>query len=366
MKTVIIYKEALLHFSETFIAEQAGALRTFRPKYVGLRRADPCLSFGGESLQLSTDPGRFAKWRVSLYRRMPIAPSFHHRVKRLEADLIHAHFAPDGAQVSALAARLHLPLVVTLHGADVTVRRDFAHHYGKLWARAALILCVSEFIRCKAIEAGFPPEKLRVHHIGIDLGKFSPAAIPRTPGLVLFVGRLVEKKGCEGLLRAMNIVRAVVPHVSLIVIGDGPLRSSLTALASSLGLSCQFLGARPAGEVLSWMHRASVFCVPSQTASDGDSEGLGMVFLEAQACKLPVVSNRHGGIPEAVKHGKTGLLVEEGDFRALSEALIRYLTNPGFAVEHGSAGRAWVESNFDLYKQTETLEQIYEEVLSGG
>ncbi len=364
MKTVLIYKESLLNPSETFVAEQARTLQRYRPEYVGLTRSEPCLSFEGEPLYLAGGRSQVSRWRVGLYRRIPLAPLFHWRIRQLHADLIHAHFASDGLQVTSLSEKLDVPLIVTLHGADVTVRQNFAPRYVRLWNRASLFLCVSEFIRYKAIEAGFPAEKLRVHYIGIDLGKFHPPAAPRVPGLILFVGRLVEKKACEVLLRAMDIVRAVVPDASLIIIGDGPLRPALMALASSLDLPCQFLGSQSPAVVQSWMQRASIFCVPSQTATNGDSEGLPMVFLEAQASGLPVVSTLHSGIPDAVKQGETGLLVQEGDFHALAQALINYLNHSELAIQHGLAGRTRVANGFDLFKQTRSLEELYDEMLS--
>jgi len=365
MKTVLVYKESLLNPSETFVAEQAGALTRYRAQFLALSRPERCLAFKGEPIYLNG--GRQGAWphfRVRLYRRTYFAPLFHRRVRRVNAALIHAHFAQDGLQMVGLSESLQIPLITTLHGADVTVRRDFASRYGKLWKRASLFICVSDFIRGEAIKAGFPAEKLRVHHIGSDLRKFHVSNAPRTPGLVLFVGRLVEKKGCEVLVRAMQRVQAEVPGASLVVIGDGPLRPALTAIAQELHLSCKFLGPQPPAEVSAWMRKASVFCAPSQRAANGDAEGLGMVFLEAQGSGLPVVSTLHGGIPEAVKQGVTGLLVPEADTHALGDALIEYLTHPELLAKHGAAGPSWVAQDFDLFKQTALLEEIYDEVTS--
>ena len=101
------------------------------------------------------------------------------------------------------------------------------------------------------------------------------------------------------------------PAAELVVIGDGPLRPDYEALAAGLGVRCRFLGTQPPAVVREWMARAAVFCVPSVVAASGDAEGFGIVFIEAQAMGLPVVSTLSGGIPEAVKHGETGLLVAE-------------------------------------------------------
>jgi len=364
MKTVIIYKGQLLAVSETFIAEQVGALRHYRPQYVALGRTEPALAVQGEPIYLTgAKPGLYARWRQGLYRRAPIAPIFHMRIKRSHASLIHAHFAADGLQISDISKRLGIPLIVTLHGADITVRQEFSPQFTKLWEHASLFICVSRFIRERAIEAGFPAEKLRVHSIGIDIGKFRFSDVPRTKSLILFVGRLVEKKGCETLLLALDRVRNMVSDVSLVVIGDGPLRGKLSEIVNDRQLPCTFVGSQPADEVRSWMQKASIFCAPSQMAANGDSEGLGMVFLEAQACGLPVVSTLHGGIPEAVKNGETGLLVPEGDSGALAAALLRYLQDPEMAKKHAVSGRAWVEEHFDLSKQTRILEELYTEFL---
>jgi glycosyltransferase involved in cell wall biosynthesis len=258
---------------------------------------------------------------------------------------------------------LNVPLIVTLHGYDVTVRQNFAARYTSLWKQVSLFLCVSDFIKHKAVEAGFPAKKLMVHHIGIDTSVFHPPTESRVSGLILFVGRLAEKKGCENLLRAMDIVRGTVSGASLVIIGNGPLRPTLQALASSLRLPCQFLGPQPPAKVQEWMQKASILCAPSQTAAGGDSEGLPIVLLEAMAVGLPVVSTFHAGIPEAVSHGQSGLLGPEGNIPALAKSLILYLESPELAAKHGAAGTVLVRKDFDLFRQTQKLEKIYLNVL---
>jgi glycosyltransferase involved in cell wall biosynthesis len=363
MKTVLIYKDVLLRISETFIAAQVGALKNFQPKYVGLRQPTPSQVFDGKPVYLAHGQGALSKVRSRLYQFVPVAPFFHLQIRRHRADLIHAHFAPDGLHAARLAMKLQIPLIVTLHGYDVTVSQNFAARYSQLWKQASLFLCVSGFIRRKALEAGFPPDKLLVHHIGIDTGKFQPPAEPRVHGLILFVGRLTEKKGCEALLRALDIVRETVPGAHLAAIGEGPLRPTLEALASSLRLPCEFLGPQPPAKVREWMQKASILCAPSQTASDGDSEGLPMVILEAMAVGLPIVSTFHAGIPEAVADGKSGLLSPEGDVHSLAQSLIRYLQFPELAAQHAAAGIASVREEFNLTKQTSILENVYDKVL---
>src|SRR6185437_507604 len=150
------------------------------------------------------------------------------------------------------------------------------------------------------------------HYNGVDLARFPPGS--GGPDLVLFVGRLVEKKGVEILIEAFARARAARPGASLVIIGDGPLRPRLERRA---GEGVRFLGALPPGDVADWMRRATVLAAPSVTARDGDAEGLPNVIVEAAASALPAVGSDHSGIPEAILDGETGFIVPERDAEAL-------------------------------------------------
>jgi colanic acid/amylovoran biosynthesis glycosyltransferase len=356
---VLIFKENLLPMSETFIEAQARLLCNFTARYIGLGRVAPSLSLPSDTIVLTSGQSIVARSRQRLYRRIAYAPRFHHRAASAKACLLHAHFASGGRSALPLARRLKIPLIVTLHGSDVTARIDFRKRYRELWAQATLFLCVSEFIRHKAIEAGFPEDKLLVHYIGIDQEVFQSRRERKHSDTVLFVGRLVEKKGCAFLLHAMAAAKRSRPGVRTVIIGDGPLRQSLEELARRLGISCRFLGTQPTEVVRHWLAVARVFCVPSVTASNGDSEGLGMVFGEAQAMGTPVVSSRHGGIPEIVVDGCGGLLAPEADSIALATSVIRLLEDEELWEQCVKRGIGWVRRRFDLKSQTRQLEQIY-------
>jgi glycosyltransferase involved in cell wall biosynthesis len=154
-------------------------------------------------------------------------------------------------------------------------------------------------------------------------------------------------------------------NCSLVIVGDGPLRKKLVRKVSSYGLQDRviFLGVRPHQEVLDLMQKAIVLVQPSVTARTGDSEGLGSVFLEAAASGIPVIGTHHGGIPEAVVDGVTGFLVPERDADALAEKLLVLLSDKSLREEMGRAGRKMVEDKFDMRRQTEKLEKIYEGLL---
>ena len=152
------------------------------------------------------------------------------------------------------------------------------------------------------------------------------------------------------------------PEVELIIIGDGPLRPKLETLASRCLNHYSFLGLQSQDVVKLWMNRSKVFCVPSLETDAGDAEGFGIVFAEAQAMGLPVVSSMSGGIPEAVAHKETGFLVPERDWEAIAEYILQLVQNSSLWTQFSLQGRARIQSNFDLHKQIQLLENIYQDV----
>jgi len=236
----------------------------------------------------------------------------------------------------------------------------------RLWAQASAFLCVSSFIRQKAMVAGFPKDKLRIHYTGIDFSRFTPSngAAGKDRNLILYIGRVVPYKGADHLVRAMHLVKQSHPAAHLVVIGDGWFLPTVRALAGELRVPCQFLGEQPPAVVRSWLERARVFCGPSLTLSDGMGEAFGNVFTEAQAMGVPVVAYRHGGIPETMLDGETGLLANEGDHTKLATHLLRYLEDDRFWGRSSELGMKWVREHFDVFRQTAKLENIYDEVLA--
>ena len=368
--SALIFRTQSLARSETFIRSQAEAMTKYRPFYVGWRRVDglelpdeaswvaiPAVPLANGAKQI---PDAWPRSRMSLPASIALATS------RPRA------FWADACAAMPLVKRLRLPLVVTFHGYDVTVNdqtmrqwrtgRHFLAHRAALANTGAIFIAVSQFIKKRLLELNFPESRIVVHYIGVDIRKFHPTAnIPREP-LVLFVGRLVEKKGCSFLLNAMSQVRSRVPGARLTIVGDGPERAALEREAREHFPLAQFLGSQPPEAVRSWMARASVFCVPSVTAKDGDSEGFGIVFVEAQACGTPAVSFSSGGIPEAIAHGDTGFLAQEHDIAGLAEYISLLLSNRDLWMRFSTAGRRRVETLFDLHKQTRLLEGFYDQL----
>ena len=378
LPTVLIYRDQLLPYSETFIPAQGGCLSCYRGVYVGTSRLtdnlpkQPTIVLGEHAA-----PDRFWKGVYKFLRI--IHPNWLNVLREHRPALVHAHFGSDGGLVFPLCQRLSIPLVVTFHGYDATwetpkwtrvrsqgdiFRALLLHKRDRALAAAHRVIAVSEFIRDQLLLRGGAAHKIVVQYIGIDREQFQPRIDQVREPIVLFVGRLVEKKGGEYLIRAMAAVQRLLPTVQLVILGDGALRSHLQTLAQQLCVHVQFLGKQSPEQVRHWMNRAQVLCGPSIVASSGDAEGFGMVFAEAQAMGLPVVSFATGGIPEAVVHGKTGLLAPEKDIEQLAKNLICLLEDTELRQQFARAGQAHVAKKFDLKKNTRQLETLYDDVVA--
>ena len=365
---MIVYRDELLGNSETFIRAQGESLDRFRAFYLGTRHV-PGLSLPDLRYHVVSGAGAIRRMQRARFKLWGAGTALQQMLAEKKPALVHAHFGPDACNAISLARTLDVPLVATFHGYDVTTSnallpRLYVRRQELLKRSAAKFLCVSEFIRQRAIEKGFPAEKMIVHYTGVDTDLFCPnPELSRLP-IVLFVGRLVQKKGCEYLIRAMSRVQEALPGAQMVVLGDGPLRSTLEKQAAEVLKSFQFLGMQNPAVVRNWMNRAMVFSTPSLTAESGDAEGFGMVFAEAQAMGLPVVSFASGGVPEAVANERTGYLVPERDWESLSEKILTLLSDPELWRRFSEAGQARVRERFDIWKQTAALENIYDSVLN--
>jgi colanic acid/amylovoran biosynthesis glycosyltransferase len=354
-RRLTVWREEVLPDSETFIVNQMQAMRSWSPALAGLRArpnvlgAEPAFVVDDGSPSLAARANRWLYWRAGT------SPRLHRHLARTE--LIHAHFGPDGARVAPAAQRARRPLVVTFHGYDATMpAAKLGVDYRPLFRRAARLICVSEFVRSRLVRAGAPQHKTVVLPIGIPI----PAdQRPTRQRRVLFVGRLVDKKGCADLLTAA----AGLPDAPPIdIIGEGPLRGDLERLAGDLRVNARFLGAREPEYVAEAMATSTLLCAPSKPAANGDQDGLPTVFLEAGARRLPIVSYASGGTPEAIADGENGLLAPEGDVPALGRALQAVVSEPELAARLGAAGRTRTEALFDIRRCTSRLERLYDEV----
>jgi len=364
----VIYTHALLEGSMTFIKSHAEALTKYIPVYAGSHRASG-IELPDDRTYVLNEGTPAGYLREAIFRSRGWAPGLVRKLKSHGPQVVHVHFGTCGPAGMALADKLQIPLVVTFHGQDATKRREEAvkSHRGRELLRnkdrmietAGAFIAVSDYIRQRLLEQGYPDEKIILHRNGIDLDFFSPRTNqPREP-IVMFVGRFVEKKGIPYLIEAAQILRDQGTRFELVLIGGGPLEAELKEAAAEAGIPCRFEGFLHVREVRNWLEKASVVAVPSVVAANGDSEGLPTILLEAQAMAVPIVATRHSGIPEGVIDGATAEIIEERDTAALAEKLRSFLESPDMVRAYGEAGRQFVSENFDIRTQAAGLEDIY-------
>lgn len=362
---VVMWRDYWLAPSETFIRESITALTRWEPVLVGRRQFGTALMTADYAPYGDGFAGRLAS-------RLPASPRVRRGWREIVADprvgVVHAHFGQDGLSALPWARAAGKPLVVSIYGMDVTSlpwrrgadARRFRAGLADLFGYASALIPVSQFLADSAIALGADPARVRLIYPALGLDH-RPAPAGNAAGIV-FVGRLVEKKGVPDLLEAVARLPEPLRGVPVTIVGYGPLLPELQRRAAELGLSVTFAGRRSSAEVAEILRRHAVFCGPSQRAADGDAEGLGMVFVEASTAGLPVVTYRHGGVPEVVADGETGLTVPERDVAALSAALARVLSDPAWGRQLGRAGQQRVAGMFDRRGHAARLEALYDEV----
>lgn len=238
----------------------------------------------------------------------------------------------------------------------------------KIINTADFVSTVSRYVLTEICKAS-PAVKGRstVIYNGIELLEKTPEPLSFDPPRIVCIGRLIRKKGFDLAIGAFHSVIARFPQARLTIIGDGPLRADLTQQAAALGLSdaVEFTGAVKPEEVYSILNRSTVAVLTSRRVQDNGSngfmysEGFPMVALEAALMGRPTVATSVAGLPEAVLHNQTGLIVEEGNRQALADAIVYLLTNRDIAVSLGRSGRLRVINTFDLEKCVDSYDDLY-------
>lgn len=309
--------------------------------------------------------GRDALSLRLIYRALPLLGG-------LDYDIIHCQFGTT-ALVILLFKQLGLitgKLVVSFRGRDISwaIAKFGDRVYDDLLQAADAYLPNSQFFAQRVLDLGGDPNKLSVHRSGIDVRRF--AFRPRTRLLqettrIITIGRLVEKKGIEYAIRAVARLARQRP-VEYLVVGDGPLRSSLQALVDSLdaGDTIQLVGWKLQNELIELLDRSHLLLAPSVTAADGDADAPVNTLKEGMAMGLPTIGTWHGGIPELIHDSVSGFLVPERDADALFEKLLYLVDQPQDWEAMGWAGRREVEATYNMEVLNDELVNLYRSLIS--
>ncbi len=304
---------------------------------------------------LSSNPLVWPKWWMSVRKLGALVDE--HNVQQL----LVGQILPLGTVAWLLHRSRGLPYAVFAHGMEITMTRGRrAWLLRAILANAAAVICNSEFTRGEVLRRG---AQLATTHV-VSPGPHTWAAVHQDDvaildahhhlqgaAVVLGVGRLVERKGLDTLVNAFAAVHRSLPRTRLVFVGDGPYRAKLQQLVTRHRLEAAVIltGGLDTRALASWYERCDVFAMLPRRLPNGDVEGFGLVYLEANRFGKPVVATRSGGVPEAVLDGVTGLLVPEGDAEAAAKALLRLLSNPALAHRLGMQGLERVEQEFNWH-----------------
>jgi colanic acid/amylovoran biosynthesis glycosyltransferase len=371
-RRVALFSTTFCEYSQTFIYDEFRSHRRYEVEVFCREIRD--LERLGVPASLVHQPR--TKWSRQLYRSTQYSSEFHRQFRARRYDIVHAHFGTGAVYAYPYARRYGRPFVVTLHGYDVALLRSRQRFHPGRWQYlfssrgvfrdASLLLCASDQLARMISEVSGRPEKVRVYRLGVDLNRFSKRPARSEVPRVLMVGRFVEKKGFEYGIRAFSRVVRSGQRATLTLVGTGELEPSYRKLIAELGVEpyVTFAGMLTPDEVAETLAETDVLLAPSCTARNGNLESGLLVAKEAGAASVPVIGSLHGGIPEIVEDGITGYLVPERDEWALADRLGILLSDPALRTRLGRSARAKMEREYNLSRQVEMLESLYDSVLA--
>jgi len=337
--------------------EKFNNIKIFRYKYLPFGLGS--LSYDG-GMTSKLEKNKFYYLQIPFFLLFQLL-SLRKIVKREDIDIIHAHWIIPQGFIAALYKRIfnkNIKILLTSHGADIFTFDNIIGNFIKKFTlqNMDMVTAVSNTIKDKVRETGYDGH-ISVYPMGVDTEFFNPGkkdlAIRKKLNIrgdfLLFVGRLSEKKGLKYLLEAMPDVIKEFPLLSLIVIGDGPLKNDLIYLAEKLSIidNVTFLGPLSHDKLPSFFATADIFIGPSLTARSGDREGFGLVFAEAMSSGTLLITTDLPVIKEIVKDNETGFIVREKNSKELSEKILYLLKNKDKLDEIKSRAREHVMENFD-------------------
>ena len=368
---VTFLKPEMLH-----IYRQITSLRAYRP-VVFCQKRENAETFPFRDIVLQPKPLTHALRRIwqKQIRGLPItiyrseARRTLRELHRAGARVLHVYFGHIGVHLLPLLEIADLPVIVSFHGADAGIGVDepeLLARTRRMFEKCTLLLVRSESIGKRLVELGCDAQKIRLHRTGVPLGRIPFAARTAPPGgewRCVQACRLIPKKGLATSLRAFARFSREFPQATFTIAGEGPQLEALRALARDLGVASRvsFAGFLSQEKLHALFAESHFFLHPSETTGEGDREGVPNAMLEAMAGGLPVLSTTHGGIPEAVENGVSGVLVAERDHAGLAGEMLSLARDPARLGAMAVAARERVTAQFDLDAQTRVLERCYDE-----
>ena len=389
MKTIIHYKSGLyLPITETWIYGQIKNLKKYQPIIYAFRTENLDL-YPTEKIRSLESKNKFIK-PISFLNRVfnklfSFHPIFYYYLKKDKPNLVHAHFGPSGYSFLKYKKAFKLLLITTFYGYDLSMlpiqHPKWKAKYRKLFKEGEIFLTEGSHMKKCLIELGCPEKKITVQHLGIDLDKikFIPRKISEDKKIrILIAASFREKKGIPYAIEAFGIVKKAYPNLKLrlTLVGDSngsskgeSEKKKILKMIKKYNLKecVKILGYQPHSILIKEFYKNHIFLHPSVHASSGDTEGGAPVsIIEASASGMPILSTTHCDIPEIVINGKSGYLVPERDIEALVAKLKVFVCNPEKWEEMGKEGSLHIEKNYNIKKQVQRLEEVYDKVLKNS
>jgi len=297
-------------------------------------------------------------------------------IRRVRPDAIHAHWiVPQGAVAVLTKFFIRVPVIVSAHGGDAfAFRSGFFRWLKRFICQRADAITANTKATARKLGVSLSCPSLHMIPMGIDIELFRsgnpekhrPAgSVNRS--ILLFVGRLVEKKGVSYLIRAFSqLPPALIDKCELWVIGEGDEKTGLIELTRQFNLAekIKFIGSVPNDQLPDYYAAANLFVGPSVEIGSGDTEGQGIIFLEAFAAGVPVIATRVGGIPEIIEDGVTGLLTEPTNVKSLTASILRLLEDPGLGKTLSTNAHVHLNSRFGWETIADSFCTLYKDVLN--
>jgi glycosyltransferase involved in cell wall biosynthesis len=313
-----------------------------------------------------------ARWLLVPFLVMGMALAIRKELRRFNPDVVHAHWwFPGGfaARMAIATTKGNYKLLTTCHGADYfVVGQRFPRLRRWVLNGSDAVAMVSPAMRDHAIRQGFSADRLSVASMGVALKEhFKPGAASERHG-VLYVGRLVEKKGVGDLIAGWAKASDKVQAQGLSIIGSGQQEESLRALSISLGVSdsVNFLGPVTHDELPEYFRKAALLVFPSIVSADNDQEGLGLVAVEAMGCNCPVLASDVRSLEDVIIEGQTGFVYPMGDTIALAQRLDELVSSPARCREVAERGGDAVRVRFDWATVGDRYRSLYDNLLDSS
>ena len=282
-------------------------------------------------------------------------------------DIVHVQWPiPNGLGPLFLKKIYGIPYINTIHGEEVYLSKRYHTAFALKWFvnNSVKTITNSSATKDSCLEAGIEKDKLDIIPFGVNIDFYKPLKIPKDKKIsyILAVGYLIERKGFEYLIKAVKEVLKKHGNIHLTIVGSGPLEERLKNIIKELKLdsNAKIMKNVSDEELLHLYNSSDLFVLPSIVDSQGNTEGLGVVLLEAMACKLPVIGSNIGGIPDIIQDGETGLLVPEKDISGLSNAILSLIENEELQEKIAVNGYNKVRERFSWEKIAESYLSVYE------